>query len=214
MKLGICGGTFDPFHRGHLEPILAVRGELEWDRVEFVPAWMQPFKQDRASASAFHRFAMAVLATASLEGLFVSPRELERGAVSYTVETLEAYRAERPGATIDWIIGEDNVADLLQWKSLERIFELANFVVLARRAPASGAGDRFPPLPDELANRISAPRQRRTHGCIVFADSPIVPVSSTDIRARIRAGEPVDDLVGASVSRYIERNGLYGKGVS
>src|SRR5438105_3779895 len=109
MRIAICGGTFDPFHRGHLEPIVAVRGELQWDRVIYMPAFRQPFKLDRGSASGYHRFAMAVLATQVDDALFVSPMELERGQVSYTVDTLEALHGQYPGAALDWIIGADNV---------------------------------------------------------------------------------------------------------
>src|SRR5437763_17189192 len=132
MRIAICGGTFDPFHRGHLEPVLAVRAWMQWDRVIYVPAWRQPFKLDRSTASGYHRFAMAVLATENHDPLAVSTMELERGEVSYTVDTLEALRREHPDASLDWIIGEDNVPHLAKWKNIERIFELANFVVLTR----------------------------------------------------------------------------------
>jgi len=81
MNIGICGGTFDPFHRGHLDPILAVRERMQWSRVIYVPAWKQPFKTDREHVSGYHRFAMAVLATEDYDDMFVSPMELERGAV-------------------------------------------------------------------------------------------------------------------------------------
>ena len=205
MRVGICGGTFDPFHRGHLEPVLAARGVLGWDEVIYVPASMQPFKRGRESASPYHRFAMAVLGTHEHRGLTVSPRELERGSVSYTVDTLEEMRAERPDATIDWIVGDDNVADLLQWKSIERIFELANFVVLTR-----GSGV----LPAELGARVTRPEDRASRGAIVFARNPTVPVSSTEVRARVGRGEPVSDLVGDAVARYIDRYALYRKGNS
>ena len=98
MNIGICGGTFDPFHRGHLDPLLAVREELQWDRVLYIPAYVQPFKQDRVTAPGPHRFAMAVLATEGHDALYVSPQELERGAVSYTVDTLQQLRREHPEA--------------------------------------------------------------------------------------------------------------------
>lgn len=204
MKIGIAGGTFDPFHRGHLEPILAVRGALGWDRVIFVPARIQPFKQGRATASAYHRFAMAVLATEPHDGLRVSPIELERGEVSYTVDTLEEICSRHPGATIDWIIGDDNVAGLVEWKSIDRILELANFVVLARQ-------DRRD-VPSEFASRVCAAEERSENGAIVFARNPVVPVSATEVRLRIRNGARVDDLVEPAVSRYIDRYALYRKG--
>ena len=188
MRVGICGGTFDPFHRGHLDPILSVRGEMQWDRILYVPAFVQPFKQDRQTASGPHRFAMAVLATEAYDDMFVDPRELERGAVSYTVDTLRELRNEYADDTLDWIIGDDNLEKLHEWKSIETILELANFVVLTR------LGSRSSSIP------------------VRFVENPTVPVSSTEIRRRARAGEPIDDLVGARVSRYIHHYGLYRKG--
>lgn len=201
MKIGICGGTFDPFHRGHLDPILAVRDEMEWTRILYIPAWQQPFKTDREHASGYHRFAMAILATESLRDVFVSPRELDRGTISYTVDTLEQLREEHPQATLDWIIGDDNLARLDEWKRLDRILELANFAVLLR----SEAGVVNP----SLKHRISAPRQRGASGSIVLARNPMVPISATEVRRRVQAGEAITELVDPRVSRYIQHNQLY-----
>src|SRR5512144_839717 len=116
MRIGICGGTFDPFHRGHLEPVLAARDVMQWDRVLYVPAHRQPFKRDQLSASGYHRFAMTVLATEERDALYVTSRELERGEISYTVDTLEQLRAESADAILDWIIGDDNLPQLDSWK--------------------------------------------------------------------------------------------------
>ena len=204
MRIGICGGTFDPFHRGHLDPILAARGTLQWDRIVYIPAYRQPFKLDSDSAGAYHRFAMTALATFDRDGVFVSDVELERGAVSYTVDTLEALRETYARDTLDWIIGDDNLGRLGEWKSLDRIFELANFAVLARVAGAA--------VPEAFASRVAEPRSRPECGAIVFAHNATVPVSSTEIRRKLRAGEPVDELVDPRVSRYIHRYGLYRKG--
>ena len=200
MKIGICGGTFDPFHRGHLEPVLAARSVMEWDRLIYIVAYRQPFKPDQQFASGYHRFTMAVLATESIETIYVSTQELDRGQISYTVETLELLRAEHPHATLDWIIGDDNLAQLSEWKRIDRIFELANFVVLTRYRPQ---------IPSQYRSRFTSPDARSTHDHIVFADNTTVPVSSTDIRKRIRAGEPIDRLVDPRVSHYIEHNRLY-----
>src|SRR5262245_44014277 len=184
MRIGICGGTFDPFHRGHLEPILAARGTLGWDRIIYVPAAKQPFKSARPAASTYHRFAMAQLATRAHDDVWVMPMELERGGTSYTVDTLEEMRRRNPGAQLDWIIGDDNVADFDRWKSPERLRQLARFVVLTR----TGAKDD--------------PR-------FIYAKNETVPVSSTEIRRRVRAGEPIDAFVDPLVSRYIHHYGLY-----
>lgn len=206
MRIGILGGTFDPFHRGHLDPILAVRGTMQWDRVVYIPAWRQPFKMGRETASGHHRFAMAAIATLDHDGMHVSPMELERAAISYTVDTLEQLRERHPGATLDWIIGDDNLAQLLEWKSIGRILELANFTVLAR-----GGSREVPP---SLASRVTEPRGRSTHGAIAFVENATVPVSSTEIRDRLRTGAPIEHLVDPRVSRYIQHYGLYRKGQS
>jgi nicotinate-nucleotide adenylyltransferase len=205
MRVGICGGTFDPFHRGHLDPVLAVCDTFAWDRVVYVPAYRQPFKTGRNAASAFHRFTMTVLATEELEPVFVSPMELERGEVSYTVDTLEALRAAHPDDTLDWIIGDDNLAALGQWRNLPRIFELANFVVLTR-------GNYE--IPADLQPRVTTADERSTHGHVVFAHNATVPVSSTAIRNRLRAGEPIDAFVDPRVSRYIHHNRLYAEALT
>ena len=201
MKIGICGGTFDPFHRGHLEPVLAARGLLDWERLIYIPAYRQPFKSERQFASGYHRFTMVVLATEPFDEIFVSPQELERGDVSYTVETLELLRRDHRDATLDWIIGDDNLSQLGDWKNIDRIFELANFVVLTREVA--------PRLAANFESRVTTPEKRGRHGHIVFARNATVPVSSTEIRRRIRAGEPIADLVDGRVSHYIEHNRLY-----
>ena len=137
MRIGICGGTFDPFHHGHLEPVLAVREEMQWDRVLYIPAWRQPFKAGRIVAPGSHRFAMAALAIRNHDAFYLSPIELERGGISYSVDTLETLHQQYEGASFDLIIGADNLADLHRWKSPERLFQLARFVVLKR-----GVADR------------------------------------------------------------------------
>jgi nicotinate-nucleotide adenylyltransferase len=200
MKIGICGGTFDPFHRGHLEPVLSARPVMQWDRLIYIPANRQPFKSEQRTESGYHRFAMAVLATETFDEVFVSTQELERGSVSYTVETLELLRSQFPDATLDWIIGDDNLAQLRGWKNIERIFELANFAVLTRSGATAASS---------VDARITTPGKRGTHGNIVFAHNPTVPISSTDIRQRIRAGQPIGGLVDPRVSHYIEHNRLY-----
>jgi nicotinate-nucleotide adenylyltransferase len=202
MNIGICGGTFDPFHRGHLDPLLAVRETMHWDRILYIPASVQPFKQDRVTASPYHRFAMLTAATLDRDFMFASTMELERGRVSYSVDTLEELRAQYPDDTLDWIIGDDNLPQLTEWKSLDRIFELANFAVLARRSQA---------VPPSLASRVCEPQQRPRNGAIAFTHNPTIAISSTEVRRRMGEGQPIDELVPPAVSRYIQHYGLYRK---
>ena len=210
MKIAICGGTFDPFHRGHLDPILAVREAMQWDRVLYMPARKQPFKLNRDAASAHHRFAMAVLATEAFDFIWISPWELERDSVSYTVDTLEHLRSQYPDASLDWVIGDDNIAQLSEWKSPGRILELANFVVLGRGGQTVTAAVREIQTKSWLRIPVlSDAASRGTHGALVPARNATIPISSTEIRNRVRAGEPIDSFVDPRVARYIDHNGLY-----
>jgi nicotinate-nucleotide adenylyltransferase len=192
MRIGICGGTFDPFHRGHLDPVLAARESLQWDRVLYIPAWRQPFKTHLDAAPGAHRFAMAALAIRDHNMLYVSPIELDRGGISYSVDTLDELHRQYPGASFDWIIGDDNLADLDRWKDAERLFQMARFVVLSRTQTTDNRQPTAAPL--------------------VFAHNATVPISSTEIRRRVRAGEPIDAFVDPLVSRYIHHYGLYKEG--
>jgi nicotinate-nucleotide adenylyltransferase len=213
MRIGIVGGTFDPFHRGHLDPVLAAREKLQWDRVLYIPAWRQPFKTDRDTAPGSHRFAMTALAIRDHDALYALPIELERGGISYSVDTLEELHRQYAGASFDWIIGNDNLADLDRWKDPERLYQLARFVVLTRsgvgsRVSGVGAPEKptgFSPTPDPRPPTPAGPD-------ILFAENTTVPISSTEIRRRIRDGEPIDAFVDPLVSRYIHHYGLYKEG--
>ena len=204
-RVAILGGTFDPIHRGHVEPLLAVADSMGWDRILFVPAATQPFKTGRASSEAHHRWAMAALAISGNPRLLLSDIELKRGEISYTVDTLDELRRAYPASALEWIIGDDNLGLLTKWRSVERIFELANFVVLTRHEDGAGGVARAP----LVAARITTADNRGKNGGIVFARNVQVPVSATDIRRRVRAGEGIRDLVDPLVARYIQHNRLY-----
>lgn len=199
-RVAICGGTFDPFHRGHLEPILGVRSTFGWERLIYLPARVQPFKTAIPVSSPFHRLAMTVLATQDMDEIDVSLIELEREGISFTVDTLEALRRELPSASFDWIIGDDNLLQLPEWKSIDRVFQLANFVVLSR-------GKGFVPTP--LQDRVRDIHDRTFSGSIYRVANDLVPISSTDIRTLVRGGEPISHLVDPRVERYIHKHRLY-----
>lgn len=202
-RIGLLGGTFDPIHRGHLQPLAGAAARLGWERILLILAARQPFKADRHSAAPVHRWAMAAIATAGEEKTFLSDVELERGAISYTVDTLETLSTANPGVALDWVIGDDNLPMLPEWRRIDRIFELANFVVLRR-----SDGE----LPDGMKGRIVRPGEALPRaGGVIMMDNPEVPVSATAIRQRVRDRQPISDLVEPGVAAYISKYGLYGE---
>ncbi|MEO8217064.1 MAG: nicotinate (nicotinamide) nucleotide adenylyltransferase [Acidobacteriota bacterium] len=202
LRIGLCGGTFDPFHLGHTRPVLDSWDAMGWDRVTYIPVFQQPFKVGLHQSSAFHRYAMTVLGTESDSRMNVSIVELEREEISFTVDTLSLFRREFPDAVIDWIIGDDNVAALPAWKNWERLFELANFVVLSR-------SDARPEVPEVLSGLVVAPEARLRRGALVFASNETMKVSSTEVRSRIARGLDSGDLLDPRVARYVLAHGLY-----
>ncbi len=199
-RVAILGGTFDPIHRGHTEPLLAVADAMQWERILLLPAATQPFKSGKAITAPHHRWAMAALATSATPRFVLSDLELQRGEISYTVETLEHLRASHPGTALEWIIGDDNMELLPKWRRIERIFELANLVVLRR-----GGKD----VPESLRERAAPPAGRPRAGKLILTSSPIVPVSATEIRERCRRGESIGGMVAPAVEEYISKYGLY-----
>jgi len=201
MRIGIVGGTFDPFHRAHLEAPLRVFGRMGWSKLLFVPAFRQPYKLDQMTSSSFHRVAMTLLAIQDEPRAAISYAEVEKGEISYSIETLRALRSLDRDAIFDWVIGDDNVEDLLGWRDLDGILEEANFVVLARNEQQR--------LPEALASRARTPEDATRSGGIIFVHNEALPISSTEIRRRVRAGEPVGELLDPRVARYIEKYRLY-----
>lgn len=200
-RIALYGGTFDPIHRGHLDTLRMVVDTMGWDRVVLIPAFVQPFKIDRGMTSPLDRYAMAVLATMDDRRFVVSKHELEQPGVSYSVDTLRAFAARHPDLQYEWVIGDDNLPALPQWRDIDGIFELANFVVLERKGNVR--------TPEELLQRVCPPALRKGAGQIVFAGNPIVEASGTEIRRLVAAGRDVGELVGSDVAEYIRRYGLY-----
>jgi nicotinate-nucleotide adenylyltransferase len=189
QRIGVYGGSFDPVHRGHLLVAQAAFEELALDRLFFVPAAQSPFKQASRPASGPLRARMLRLALAGLAWCEVDEQELRREGVSYSVDTLRSYAARFPGAEFFYLIGADNVATLPQWRETGELARLAEFVVI--------------PRPGEAAAPVPAPFRGRT-----LRGWPL-GVSSSEIRARVRAGQTVAHLTPAPVAEVIANNGLY-----
>jgi nicotinate-nucleotide adenylyltransferase len=189
-RLGIFGGTFDPPHVGHLVTAVNVRHELSLDRVLLVVAdhpWQKVGSRDISSAE--DRFAMVEAAVGDVEGLEASRIELDRGGMSYTADTLSELLAGDPSLDLYVILGSDAAVGLPGWERAEEVRALSTIVVVER--PGSGEGQ--PPAGWSWV-RVEVPR---------------LEVSSTDLRARVVDGRPLDYLLSPAVIQTIEHRGLY-----
>jgi nicotinate-nucleotide adenylyltransferase len=200
-SLGILGGTFNPPHLGHLAIARSALAELSLRRVALMPARTPPHKPIAEDPGSEHRLAMCRRLLESADGssheCSVCELELERDGPSYTVDTLRAIHASHPQAELTFIVGADIASSLAAWREPAELLELADLAVAAR----SGT-DREAVL--------SAVTPLGGRAAIRFLDAPVLDVSSSMVRARAAAGEPIDQLVGAAVADYIERHGLYG----
>jgi nicotinate-nucleotide adenylyltransferase len=200
-SVGILGGTFNPPHVAHLVCARAAIAQLDLDKVLFMPVSSPPHKPLPDDPGPEARMAMCRLATAGDSRFEVSDLEVRRGGSSYTVATLEELHETRPEDELTFIAGGDMAASLPEWREPERLLELARFAVAER----TGA-ER-----EEIEARTAdLPGRER----IVFFDMPRLDVSSSQVRARVAAGESIDDLVPAAVGEYIARHGLYRSAVT
>jgi nicotinate-nucleotide adenylyltransferase len=191
MKLGVFGGTFDPVHHGHLIVAEYVRERVGLDRVLFVPTMISPHKVDAAMTSPAHRLAMLRAGVKPNPFFQVSDMEIERGGVSYTVDTLRAMGEENARDEFFLLIGADNMAEFRTWKHPGEIGKRATLVVMNRPGFAGVAAD--PSLPKDVIQ------------CAV----PSIDISATEIRRRVQKGLTISYLVPPSVARYIDRHRLY-----
>jgi nicotinate-nucleotide adenylyltransferase len=199
MRLGIFGGTFDPVHYGHLLLAECCREQLQLDRVWFLPAAVPPHKQRRELAPGAMRVEMLELAIGGHEGFEVCRYEIERGGVSYTVDTLAHLRAEDPARELFFLMGADSLRDLATWREPERICRLAMPVVVRR------AGD--PAQLDQLAALVD--RERLEASARHQVDMPRIDLASSDLRARVARGLSIRYRTPRAVEKYIETHGLY-----
>lgn len=214
-RVGVIGGTFDPIHAGHLAAARAAQQALSLDQVIVVPASLPPHRPDKPGASGYHRLQMAALAVAGAAGWSVSDVELRRPGASYTFDTLTALKTADGGASrFYFILGADAFAEIATWSRYPAVLDLAHFVVIAR--PGTSLESLRGRLP-ELASRMSDPRAADAAsrgGSILLLAAATPDVSSTEIRRRAAAGEPLDGLVPPAVRDYIAAHQLYRAGRS
>ncbi|MFZ0090344.1 MAG: nicotinate-nucleotide adenylyltransferase [Solirubrobacteraceae bacterium] len=197
MRIGILGGTFNPPHLGHLVCAQEAYRELELDQVLLIPAGMPPHKPVDAEPGPEHRLELCRLAIEHDDRFAVSDIELHRDGPSYTVDTLHVLSTQAPTNELVLILGGDIAAGLPRWHEPERVLELATVAIAKRRGTARSAVQR---ALDELHG---GERAR-------FFPMPRIGISSTMVRRRVRAGQPIRYLVPEGVMTYIETHGLYG----
>ncbi len=198
----VYGGSFDPVHVGHLIPALRAREILAADRVLFLPANRSPFKmKQHPGASGPQRLEMLRLAMVGVAGCAADERELHRAGPSYTVETLRELHAERPGVRLTLLLGADQLQMLHGWKGIGEILDMAAVAILPRMTGmAADFSSVRRHLGDATAKRLEA-------GLLA---TPLVGISATEVRARVRAGLSVRFWVPEGVAGFIAREGLYG----
>lgn len=200
MRVGLLGGTFDPVHYGHLLLAEAAREQCDLDEVWFVPAAVPPHKQDAELASGESRAEMIELAVAGNPGFLVSRFELERGGVSYTIDTLRHFRNETPDAELFFVMGADMLHDLPNWREAAEVCRLA--VPIVARRPGNGPLDYACLEAIVLAERVSVFREYEI-------EMPQIDLSSTEIRQRVAEGRSIRYRTPRAVQKYIETHELY-----
>lgn len=191
MKLGIFGGTFNPIHYGHLINAEIIRSDFNLDRIILVPARQPVHKSLDGNVQAEERYAMAALAVGGAKETEVSRIEIDREEPSYTITTVHGLLELYPGSELSLVIGMDSLAELDGWRESDHLLEHVSVIVMRRSGPGVAPGD--------------APTTGRIH----YAENPLIDISSTYIRDRIRAGKSVRYLLPDAVIDYIHRKGLY-----
>jgi nicotinate-nucleotide adenylyltransferase len=211
-RIGILGGTFNPPHIGHVALARHARTQIGLERVLLMPANVAPNKPATGEdPGAEHRLAMCRLAVAAEEGIQASALEVERGGVSYTVDTLQAIHDENRDAELTLILGADTARTLPGWREPERLLGMAGLAVAER--DGLGAAD-VRAVVDSLAHAragAESPRARPVppEPAVEMLRMERVAVSSSQVRKLVAAGRPVGELVGEAVAGYIAEHGLY-----
>jgi nicotinate-nucleotide adenylyltransferase len=196
VRIGVFGGTFNPPHLGHLVCAQEAYVQLGLDLVVLIPVSIPPHKPLEDDPGPQHRLDLCRLAVADDERFAVSDLETLRPGPSYTVDTLQELHANEPDHELFLILGGDVAAGLPRWRAPESVVALATPAVANRRGtPRARAIEALSELPGGASAR--------------FFSMPSIGVSSTMIRRRVKAGQPIRYLVPDAVAAYIEAKGMY-----
>jgi nicotinate-nucleotide adenylyltransferase len=208
-RIGILGGSFDPIHWGHLDIADVAVSELKLSRLFVITSNVPPHRP-QPLASAYHRFAMVALALLDRPEWRAADLELRHDAPSFTSRTLELFH-ERGylSSELFFVIGADAFAEIASWRDYPKILDAAHFVVVSRPgSPVKELPRRLPRLADRMA-RPPLDDVAQIDPLVILIDAPTADVSSTAIRDRLAAREPIAGLVPPHVQQHIEHHGLY-----
>ena len=198
MRVGIYGGTFSPVHNGHVAAAKAFMEQMWLDILYIIPTGVSPHKTMKGDATAADRLEMCRLAFADMEGVIVSDLEIKREGKSYTVDTLrELYD---PDGRLFLLMGTDMLLTLDRWREPEEIFRLCYPVYIRRENDDS--------LEGAIVEKITSYQQK--YGKVVRRIvAPAIEISSTDVRAAVAEGFPIEGAVPKAVASYIREHDLY-----
>ena len=187
--MGIYGGTFDPIHLGHLITAQAVKEIRDLSKIIFVPNYISPHKTDVKSSAPTDRLKMLKLAVDYNSDFEVSDFEILKEGISFTIDTLKELKKEYEN--IELIIGYDNLLCFESWHNPDEIIKIAKLIVLKRNVEEKSAGEN------------------KYFKHAVFVDAPVIDITATVIRDRVKENLPIDFLVPPRVNKYIIENRLY-----
>ncbi len=209
----LFGGTFDPFHTGHLRMAIELAEGLALSRVVLLPARYPPHKPGRPVSDVRHRFAMTAAAVAGLPGFEVSDIELRRDGPSYSLDTVTAFRDSEPG--VDWIfaMGADSFVEVSTWHRWRELLAACDFALLPRPGtplkpcapPGLSLEKEEPHCYSWTGETYRLPAGRR----LLCPSLPVLDISSSSIREKVRRGMCIRGLVPREVEAYIAAHGLY-----
>jgi nicotinate-nucleotide adenylyltransferase len=191
LKLGIFGGTFNPIHNGHLINVEIIRSDFNLDKIILVPAKVPVHKSLAGDVPAEERYAMAALSVAGAREYEVSRIEIDRNEPSYTITTVHELQGLYPDSELHLIIGMDSLNELCIWREPDHLLEHVSLIVMKR------PGETCDPKLDLSRYKVG------------FAENPLIDISSTLIRERLRAGKSIRFLVPDAIVDYIQKKGLY-----
>jgi nicotinate-nucleotide adenylyltransferase len=200
MRIGIFGGSFDPVHLGHLLLAESCQEQAKLDKILFIPNSVSPFKQTLQHAPNQNRLEMLQLAISGHAAFEIDTSELDRGGISYTVETLEHLKQKHPQDELFLLMGADSLAEFAHWKNPQRICELAEIVVVHRAGSADPDWNVLAPFMS--ADQFAATKE-------LHVEMPPIGLSSREIRARVASEKTIRYRVPRAVEVYIEQHKLY-----